>query len=93
MLHLQGDLQSVFDVLYALGIIEPVLKKDWREGLEAIEGGSPKLESAIEIVNLCKGDNRRLQDELAKLDKYSLEVLAMEVAREYTDFHTRTSLQ
>ena len=93
MLHLQGDLQKVFDALYDLGVIEPVLKKDWKDGLVEIDEGSPKLARAIAVVNGCKGDKNRLHSELGKLERSALEVLAMEVAREYTGFHTRTSLQ
>ena len=59
MLHLQGDLQAVFDTLYEMGVIEPVLKMDWRSGLEEMESGSPKLMRAIDIVNGCGQDRGR----------------------------------
>lgn len=93
MLHLQGDLQVVFDALYELGVIEPVLKMDWKPCLEEVEEGSPRLEHAIEVVNGFSHDRKRLVAELKKLEWHDLEVLAMEVAREYADFHTRQSLQ
>ena len=89
MLHLQGDLQAVFDALYELGVIEPVLDKDWKPRLEQIEQGCPQLTRAIEMVNMCGPDRGRIRLELAKLDRDSLEILAMEVAREYAGFHTR----
>lgn len=89
MLHLQGNLQVVFDALYDLGIIEPVLEKEWREDLMEIEKGSPQLAHAVNIVNMFGHDSSLLATELGKLDRKSLEILAMEVAREYADFHSR----
>lgn len=92
MLHLQGDLQSVFDTLFELGVIEPVLSKDWKNDLQEISAGSSRLTRAIGVVNSCGRDRGLLRIELAKLDRQSLEILAMEVAREYAGFHLRQSL-
>ncbi len=89
MRHLQGDLQVVFDALYDLGIIEPVLQQDWRSRLVEIENGSPQLETAIVAANECGHDKTRLTNRLGAMDRRSLEMLAMEVAREYAEFHTR----
>jgi hypothetical protein len=89
MQHIQGDLQMVFNALYELGVIEPVLKMDWNAGLRELEAGSAGLQRAIQIVNHCGCDLSRLKNELRELDQRSLEVLAMEVAREYAGFHTR----
>ncbi len=88
MQHLQGDLQAVFDALYELGVIEPVLKMDWRTRLEEIEAGSPRLTRAVRIANECARDRKTLTARLAELDPGTLEILAMEVAREYAGFHT-----
>jgi hypothetical protein len=90
--HLQGDLQAVFDALYDLGVIEPVLAMDWRTRLLEMEKGSPHLQSAILAVNECGHDRSRLAKKLNTLDKNALEMLAMEVAREYADYHTRQDL-
>jgi hypothetical protein len=92
MQHLQGDLQAVFDCLYEMGVIEPVLNKDWRSGLDEMNAGSPKLVRAISLANSCGKDRTLLKNELGKLDLATLEILAMEVAREYADFHTRQAL-
>jgi hypothetical protein len=92
MLHIQGDLQLVFDALYELGVIEPVLELDWRTRLIEIEEGSPALTKAVNTVNECGPDRTLLMEELRRLDRQSLEVLAMEVAREYADFQTRDEL-
>lgn len=92
MRHLQGDLQAVFDALYELGVIEPVLKMDWNPKLVEIEEGSPRLAHAVRVANKCGQDRGTLKNELGKLDRNALEVLAMEVAREYAGFHTRQEL-
>ncbi len=92
MRHLQGDLQAVFDALYELGVIEPVLKMDWNPKLVEIETGSPRLANAVQVANQCGTDRQRLTTELKKLDRNALEILAMEVAREYAGFHTRQEL-
>jgi hypothetical protein len=92
MLHLQGNLQNVFDALYELGVIEPVLKMDWKPSLEEMDQGSEDLNNAIRIANTCANDRTRLMTELVKLDRHALEILAMEVAREYAGFHTREEL-
>ncbi len=92
MRHLQGDLQAVFDALYDMGVIEPVLEMDWRTRLLEIERGSPQLQSAIVAVNECGQDKTRLTNRLSGLNKDALEMLAMEVAREYADYHTRQDL-
>lgn len=88
MQHLQGDLQAVFDALYELGVIEPVLKMDWNSRLKEIETGSPRLARAVRIANECARDRKVLTARLKELDHGSLEILAMEVAREYAGFHT-----
>nr|AEQ20633.1 hypothetical protein [uncultured bacterium CSLF43] len=92
MPHLQGDLQVVFDALYELGVIEPVLKKDWQAGLEELSGESSQLRRALGVVNRCGRDRGLLKNELGKLDQACLEILAMEVAREYAGFNQRESL-
>ena len=90
--RLQGNLQNVFDALYELGVIEPVLKMDWKPALEEIDQGSFELAQAIQVANKCADNRAQLKTELEKLDRHSLEVLAMEVAREYAGFHTREEL-
>ena len=92
MRHLQGDLQAVFDALYDLGVIEPVLAMDWRTRLLEMENGSPQLQTAIRAVNECGPDKARLTNKLNGMDRDALEMLAMEVAREYADYHTRSDL-
>ena len=92
MRHLQGDLQAVFDALYDLGVIEPVLAMDWRSRLVEMEEGSPHLAVAIDAANQCGRDRTQLTKRLNTLGKDALEMLAMEVAREFADYHTRQDL-
>jgi hypothetical protein len=92
MMHLQGSLQSVFDALYDLGVIEPVLKMDWKSRLNEVIEGSIELDHAVRVANRCKGDRSTLVVELGRLEPKMLEILAMEVAREYAGFHARESL-
>lgn len=92
MRHLQGDLQAVFDALYDLGVIEPVLSMDWRTRLLEMEKGSPHLDTAINAVNQCGQDRVQLTEKLNTMGQDALEMLAMEVAREYADYHTRQDL-
>lgn len=91
MLHIQGNLQAVFDALYDMGVIEPVLKMDWQEHLHEIRHGSPELEQAVRSINTTASNQVALRAELQKLDSKSLEILAMEVAREFAEFHSRGS--
>lgn len=88
MIPIQGHLQTLFDILYSLGIIEPVLKMDWQQELN---DQNYEL-MANEIVDLCnrlKDQPETLKVELSNMDDRKLNILAMEVAREYAGFHTR----
>lgn len=87
--HIQGDLQIVFDALFELGVIDPVLKADWNSYIEALEANSFAIRRAVDIVNRCGTDRAKLFSELGRLDPKTLELLAVEVAREYAGFHSR----
>lgn len=87
--HIQGDLQIVFDALYELGVIDPVLKLDWSQHIEEIDANAFAIRRAVDIVNACGSDRGRLFMELQRLDAKTLELLAVEVAREYAGFHSR----
>lgn len=87
--HIQGDLQIVFDALYELGVIDPVLQMDWTQHLEKVERNEFAVRRAVDIVNRCGNDKQRLFETLAKLDEQTLELLAVEVAREFAGFHAR----
>lgn len=88
MLHLQGKLQIIFDVLYNLGIIDPVLKMDWQAEFKNQNEYVRRADEAFEICNRHQDNPTKLQEELLLLDEKSLSILAMEVAREYAGFHS-----
>lgn len=89
---LQGNLQNVFDALYYLGIIDPVLEMDWDEALTLMPNYSDSVHEAIQVVNTFKGSGEELAETLKSFDEKTLGYLAMEVAREFADFHARESL-
>ena len=93
MTYIQGDLQVVFDALYHMGMIDPVLEMDWREVIENKDDYSFEINQVMEIVNRTQGNLDALMVELKKFDPEVLSFLAMEVAREFADYHARGSLQ
>ena len=92
-MHLQGNLQKVFDALYNMGVIDPVLKKDWCEAYAEIPSYRSRLDQAVLVVNSHQNDPEKMLYELGKFEERILEFLAIEVAREFAEFQTRTSLQ
>ena len=88
-MFIQGDLQTVFDALYNLGIIDPVLKADWSATEDQIKKHPKKLKDIINVTNACRGDIQALTYQLNQFDQESLHFLALEVAREFVDFETR----
>lgn len=91
-MYLQGNLQSVFDALYHLGIIDPVLEMDWKKALSDMPSHYPELFEVLEVVNKNQPDVEQMMSELEKFNSETLKYLAMEVAREYADFHSRELL-
>ncbi len=92
-MHLQGNLQKVFDALYNMGVIDPVLKKDWCKAYDEIPTHRIRLDQAVVVVNSYQNDPEKMVYELTKFEEKILEFLAIEVAREFAEFQTRTSLQ
>jgi len=84
---LQGDLQKVFDALYYMGVIDPVLDMDWSVEFEAIEQNPFPLVEIVNVVNSTLGDYQILIDKLQSFAKKDLNHLAMIVARELASFH------
>lgn len=85
---LQGNLQSVFDALYHLGVIDPVLELDWVEEMKTIDKFDNELNAAVQIANRYQASTEDLVQELGQFDEKVLSYLAMEVAREFADFHS-----
>ena len=91
-MYLQGNLQMVFDALFYLGAIDPVLKLDWSAAMEELPNHFDEVSSLLQRVNSSQGNFQKLLSELAQVDESTLNYLAMEVAREFADFHSRDSL-
>lgn len=91
-MFLQGDLQIVFDALYTVGAIDPVLKMDWNEITKDMMGQPQILSDAFQTVNSCKGNRDLLIQKLHSMDPRSVNYIAMEVAREFCEFQDRTEL-
>lgn len=89
---LQGNLQTVFDALYQLGVIDPVLEMDWEQAYDSKLLHQDQIEQAIAIANEHQTNVDSLVVQLRKFDERTLGYLAMEVAREYADFHSRKNL-
>lgn len=91
-MYLQGNLQAVFDALYHMGVIDPVLEMDWNKALDQMSGYADEFFQVLNIANSCQDDVQELMVHLKKFDQQTLSYLAMEVAREYADYHSRETL-
>lgn len=91
-MYLQGNLQAVFDALYHMGVIDPVLEMDWGKALDEMGAYADEFNQVLSIANTCQDDLQELVRGLKKFDQKTLSYLAMEVAREYADYHSRETL-
>ncbi len=91
-MFIQGDLQKVFDALFTMGVIDPVLEEDWTEAIDELQYYYPEVQEAIQVVNAFQGNLDQLMHELEQFDVKILGFLAMEVAKEFADFHSREEL-
>ncbi len=88
-MYIQGDLQKVFDALFHLGVIDPVLKLDWVKEQKQMHRHYEQISSIVKMASDFEGDAKALTKELKKYDEKILGYLAMEVAREFSNFHGR----
>ena len=91
-MFLQGDLQQVFDALYTIGAIDPVLKLDWNEVTKEMMANPQILSDAFQTINGCRGNKDLLIQKLHMMDPRSVNYIAMEVAREFCEFQDRKDL-
>lgn len=91
-MFIQGDLQAVFDALYSVGAIDPVLSADWAQINNKMQQHPGLIRQLCEDVNACGGDRTQLIKMLMGLDTQYLEFIALEVAREYSEFQDRKDL-
>lgn len=89
---IQGQLQNVFDALYEMGVIDPVLQMDWSGPIQKMDQHAFQVRRAVELVNQSSSDPERLKETLKQMDQQTLEWIAIAVAREYADFHSRQGL-
>ena len=91
-MYLQGNLQQIFDALYHMGVIDPVLEMDWGSALSEMDEYADEFFQVLDVVNANQEDMETLMSNLKKFDTQTLSYLAMEVAREYADYHSREAL-
>lgn len=91
-MFLQGNLQAVFDALYTIGAIDPVLKMDWQEITKEMMSQPQILQAAFVEINQCDGNKDLLVQKLGTMDARSVHYIAMEVAREFCEFQDRPNL-
>lgn len=91
-MYLQGNLQAIFDALFHMGVIEPVLEMDWGKELDRMDAFAEEFFHVMEVANANHDDVGELIASLKEFDQQTLSYLAMEVAREYADYHSRETL-
>lgn len=91
-MFLQGDLQALFDALYTIGAIDPVLKMDWEQVTQEMVQNPRLVQQAMEAINACQGNKTLLVQQLHLMDARSVNYIAMEVAREFVEFQDRSNL-
>lgn len=86
-MFLQGHLQKYFDALFQAGVIEPLLKMEWREIQDKKEQKKIYFDQLLTQLNqIPDQDLLAFFNELSKDDLYAI---AMEVASEYVQFTDR----
>ena len=91
-MFIQGNLQVVFDALYSVGAIDPVLGMDW-EKLNAEMHESPHIVNKVcAKINACAGNHILLVETLKNLEPKLLNFVALEVAREFCEYQERKEL-
>jgi hypothetical protein len=91
-MFIQGDLQAVFDALYTIGAIDPVLNMDWEKLNSELSENPQMIYQACESINACRGDQQKLVQTLNSLEAKLLHYVTMEVAREFSEFQERKEL-
>ena len=89
---IQGDLQAVFDALFTVGAIDPVLKMDWSKITNEASQNPSMMEEAVQAINGCAGDRGALVTQLNGLDTKAVHFIAVEVAREFAEFTSRSQI-
>lgn len=91
-MFIQGDLQAVFDALYRVGAIDPVLGMDWEKINSEMHNSPHLVNTACASINACRGNSEMLVQVLRNLEPKLLNFVALEVAREFCEFQDRKEL-
>jgi len=91
-MFIQGDLQAVFDALFSIGAIDPVLQMDWSKITEDATKNQANLKVAFDVINSCDGDKSKLVEKLHLFEPQTVRYIAVEVAREFAEFTSRSEL-
>jgi hypothetical protein len=76
-----------------MGVIDPVLEMDWGKALDEMNEYEDEFFQVLNVANEYQDDMQTLMVNLKKFDQQTLSYLAMEVAREYAEYHSRENLQ
>lgn len=88
---LSGDLDRVFTALYELGMIEPMLGKDWSKLYAQNHKVWKDVGVAIKHLNKM-GSTKEIRSFIETLPQHVVEALVIEVAREMAEFHERKEM-
>lgn len=91
-MFIQGDLQAIFDALFAVGAVDPVIKENWQLIEKDMVDNQGIVQSVIQIVNTCHGDRSKLIQTLSLLDQRRRNFIALELAREFAESQDRKIL-
>lgn len=90
-MRLSGNLQTYYDALDELGVIDPLLKTDWSQ-LDALKlNRYSDFERLIKKMNHLTSVKDIIKKELIGYDAQMIQFFAMEVAKEYAEFHKEKS--
>ena len=65
---------------------------DWGKALDEMPSYAEQFFEVLDVANHFQDDMQELIVNLKKFDQQTLSFLAMEVAREYADYHSRQTL-
>ena len=88
---LSGDLDRVFTALYELGMIEPMLGKDWGQLYSQDHKVWKDVNVAIRKLNKM-ASLKEIRGFIETLPQTVVEALVIEVAREMAEFHERKEM-
>lgn len=86
-MRLSGNLQVYYDALEEMGIIDPLLKTDWSQlnTLRVLRYND--FEKLIDKMNQLNSAKDQIKKELISYDAQMIQFFAMEVAKEYAEYH------